>query len=120
MFNFSSGGLDFGSGSGGMRHQYLLVGALAVIVAGSGGSAFWYAFMPHHATVDLPKEYHMFCANCNKEVIVPVGQSPGNLNAPGASGAGGSAAPSTGPGGLERGICPVCVKPALIRERMCP
>jgi predicted RNA-binding Zn-ribbon protein involved in translation (DUF1610 family) len=122
MLNFTSGGLDFGRGGGGSgrRPEYLLVGALVLIVAGSLGFAIWYMFMPHRAGVDLPKEYHMFCVNCNKEVLVPVGQSLGSRNVPGVPGASPSAAPSTGPAGLERGICPVCGKPALIRERICP
>jgi predicted RNA-binding Zn-ribbon protein involved in translation (DUF1610 family) len=95
-----------------------------LLIAGSLGFSFWYLFMPHRAVVDLPTDYHMFCLNCNKEILIPVGQSLGGSNAPKIPGAGPSAVPSavpsTGPSQLERGVCPVCGKPALIRERMCP
>lgn len=132
MFNFSSGGLDFGSGGGGggggRGTERLLIGALALLVVGSLGFVVWYEFMSHRSTVDLPKENHMFCTNCNKEVLVPVGQSLGNHSSSGASGAaplgrpsgGLSAGPSEGSSRLDRGMCPVCGKPALILERMCP
>jgi predicted RNA-binding Zn-ribbon protein involved in translation (DUF1610 family) len=122
MLNFASGGLDFGRGGGddNMRQKYLIMGGLVLLVVGSLGFTFWYLFMPHRAVLNLPTEYHMFCLNCNKEVVIPVGQSLGSQSAPGTPGARPSATPSTGPSHLDRGICPVCGKPALIRERMCP
>ncbi len=137
MFNFSSGGLDFGKGSDeAKRTEHLLVGGLALIVVGSLAFTLWYVF--HTPTVKVPTEYHMFCVNCNKEVIVPVEQAPKTRNVPKGSGGaptGGSGpmsgppggspgrppeAPSTGPAEPQRGICPICGKPALIPERICP
>jgi predicted RNA-binding Zn-ribbon protein involved in translation (DUF1610 family) len=143
MFNFTSGGFDFGrGGDSGQRTKYLLIGGLVLIGVGSLAFIFWYAF--HTPTVEVPKEHHMFCLNCNQEVIAPIGGVRASRSVPSASPAGPTGGPpgaSTGgppsgppggpPGGVpagslashmeqQREVCPLCGKATLIPERKCP
>ena len=147
MFNFSSGGLDFGEGIGGTkRRQYLMIGGLVLLIGGSLAFTIWYLFMPPSTMVVLPKEYHMFCVNCNKEVIIPseqavlppaagasagtsggpatgpAGAPPGGPTggSPGGPPGGSPVGPSGSPPGQQKAVCPVCGKAGLVPEKKCP
>jgi predicted RNA-binding Zn-ribbon protein involved in translation (DUF1610 family) len=64
---------------------------------------------PGNRTVPIPDEFHMYCVNCNKEMVFPkkqwqeiMAQTPRDLAM------------------AMRGKCPVCGKNSLIRETQCP
>jgi len=99
--------LNFGRSGGTDKMEYIFGGALALIILAAivlmtmhfigGGS---------QGGVTIPDEFHMYCAECKKEYVIPKAKMM-------------ELAKQATPGPF-RPKCPTCQKNALVREAVCP
>jgi hypothetical protein len=113
MLNAS--GFDFGSGGGSRKKEYILIGSLVAVIVVVLVIMLIMVFKPN--IDDLPKDFHMYCLKCNKEVIV---SREDIVNTPKEPAAGPPVMPSLGFMPQRRATCPICKTPSLIQERHCP